>query len=127
MGITPLPSNAELEILAVLWNRGPSTVREVYGALGKERVHTTTLKQMQVMNEKGLLVRSERFRSHVYETGLPREATQQQIVGDLLRRAFTGSVADLVRVALEAQPALKRDAREIRRMLKELEKRWRSR
>ena len=86
----PLPTGAELEILAALWRLGPSTVREVYEALGKESVYTTALKQMQVMTEKGLLVRSERYRSHVYEAGVPKEDTQQQIAGDLLRRAFGG-------------------------------------
>ena len=123
----PLPTGAELEILAVLWQRGPSTVREVYEALGKESVYTTTLKQMQVMAEKGLLLRSERFRSHVYEAGLPREDTQQQLAGDLLRRAFGGSAANLVLGALNAQPASERDMAEIRRVLKEFEKRERSR
>jgi predicted transcriptional regulator len=123
----PLPTGAELEILAALWQRGPSTVREVHEALGKESVYTTTLKQMQVMTEKGLLVRSERFRSHVYEAGVPREDTQQQLAGDLLRRAFAGSAANLVLGALKAQPASEQDMAEIRRVLKEFEKRERSR
>lgn len=122
----PLPTDAELEILAVLWQRGPSTVREVYDALGKESVYTTALKQMQVMTEKGLLVRSERYRSHVYEAGAPKEDTQQQIAGDLLRRAFGGSAANLVLGALKAQPASEEDLAEIRRLLKEFEKRERS-
>src|SRR3984957_3198813 len=87
----PLPTDAELDILAALWRLGPSTVREVHQALGKESGYTTTLKQKQVMTEKGLLVRSERFRSHVYETSAPKERTQKQIAGDLLRRAFDGS------------------------------------
>ena len=122
----PLPTDAELEILAVLWQRGPSTVREVYDALGKESVYTTALKQMQVMTEKGLLLRSERYRSHVYEAGAPKEDTQQQIAGDLLRRAFGGSAANLVLGALKAQPASEEDLAEIRRLLKEFEKRERS-
>jgi predicted transcriptional regulator len=122
----PLPTDAELEILAVLWQRGPSTVREVYDALGKESVYTTALKQMQVMTEKGLLLRSERYRSHVYEAGAPKEDTQQQIAGDLLRRAFGGSAANLVLGALKAQPASEQDLAEIRRLLKEFEKRERS-
>jgi predicted transcriptional regulator len=123
----PLPTGAELEILAALWRLGPSTVREVYEALGKESVYTTALKQMQVMTEKGLLVRSERYRSHVYEAGVPKEDTQQQIAGDLLRRAFGGSAATLMLGALKAQPASEEDLAEIRRLLKEFEKRERSR
>jgi predicted transcriptional regulator len=123
----PLPTGAELEILAALWRLGPSTVREVYEALGKESVYTTALKQMQVMTEKGLLIRSERYRSHVYEAGVPKEDTQQQIAGDLLRRAFGGSAATLMLGALKAQPASEEDLAEIRRLLKEFEKRERSR
>src|SRR6187402_2897843 len=91
-----LPTGAELDILAALWRLGPSTVRDVHDALGKASTYTTTLKQMQLMTEKGLLVRSERFRSHVYEAGVPKEQTQQQIAGDLMARAFDGSARSLV-------------------------------
>jgi len=113
----PLPSGAELDILAVLWKLGPATVREVHEALGKDSGYTTTLKQMQLMTEKGLVVRSERFRSHVYEAGVPKEQTQKQIAGDLLKRAFDGSAKGLVLGALAAQPASREDLDEIRRML----------
>ncbi len=123
----PLPTDAELDILAALWRLGPSTVREVFEALGKNSGYTTTLKQMQVMTEKGLLVRSERYRSHVYEASIPKERTQQELAGDLLRRAFAGSAANLVLGALRAQPASEADLAEIRRLLKEFEKRERSR
>jgi BlaI family penicillinase repressor len=123
----PLPTDAELDILAALWRLGPSTVREVFEALGKNSGYTTTLKQMQVMTEKGLLVRSERYRSHVYEASIPKERTQQELAGDLLRRAFGGSAANLVLGALRAQPASEADLSEIRRLLKEFEKRERSR
>src|ERR1700719_2652091 len=102
---TPLPSDAELDILAALWRLGPSTVREIHEALAKDSGYTTTLKQMQLMTEKGLLVRSERFRSHVYEAGVPKEQTQQQIAADLLKRAFNGSAKSLVMGALAAKPA----------------------
>src|ERR1700721_1482140 len=102
---TPLPTDAELDILAALWRLGPATVREVHEALRKDSGYTTTLKQMQLMTEKGLLVRSERFRSHVYEAGVPKEQTQKQIAADLLKRAFDGSAANLVMGALSAQPA----------------------
>src|SRR5688572_351022 len=100
-----LPTGAELAILAVRWRLGPGTGREVHEALGKTSTYTTTLKQMQLMTQKGLLVRSERFRSHVYEAGVPKEQTQRQIAGDLLTRAFDGSARSLVMGALAAQPA----------------------
>src|SRR5580693_8536958 len=101
----PLPTASELDILAVLWRLGPATVREVHEELGKDNGYTTTLKQMQLMTEKGLVTRSERFRSHVYEAGAPKEQTQRQIAGDLLKRAFEGSAKTLVMGALAAQPA----------------------
>jgi predicted transcriptional regulator len=117
----PLPTDAELDILAALWRLGPSTVRDIHQALGKDSGYTTTLKQMQLMTEKGLLVRSERFRSHVYEPGAPKEQTQKQIAGDLLKRAFDGSAKSLVLGALAAQPASSEELEEIRRMLKQFE------
>jgi predicted transcriptional regulator len=123
----PLPTDAELDILAALWRLGPSTVREVFEALGKNSGYTTTLKQMQVMTEKGLLIRNERYRSHVYEAGIPQEQTQRELAGDLLRRAFAGSAANLVLGALNAQPASEEDLAEIRRVLKDFAKRERSR
>jgi predicted transcriptional regulator len=118
----PLPTDAELDILAALWRLGPSTVREVHLALDKRSGYTTTLKQMQVMTEKGLLLRNERFRSHVYEACAPKENTRQQIAGDVLRRAFEGSAKDLLVGALQAQPASDAELAEIRRTLKEFEK-----
>jgi BlaI family transcriptional regulator, penicillinase repressor len=119
----PLPTGAELDILAVLWRLGPSTVREVHAALQKESGYTTTLKQMQLMTDKGLLVRNERFRSHVYEARTAKEQTQRQIASDLLRRAFDGSAKSLVLGALSAQPASRADLEDIRRMLDDFEKR----
>lgn len=118
----PLPTDAELDILAALWRLGPSTVREVHKTLGKQSGYTTTLKQMQVMTEKGLLVRSERFRSHVYQPSEPKERTQKQIAGDLLKRAFDGSAKSLLLGALSAQPASAADLAEIRRMLTQTSK-----
>ena len=118
----PLPTDAELDILAALWQLGPSTVREVHEHLGKDSGYTTTLKQMQIMTEKGLLIRSERFRSHVYEAGVPKEQTQRQIAADLLQRAFAGSAASLLMGALQAQSTTREELDEIRRMLDEFEK-----
>src|SRR5689334_11976689 len=119
----PLPTDAEIAILAVLWRRGASTVREVHEALGKHSGYTTTLKLMQLMFEKGLVVRNERYRSHLYEARAPKEQTQRQIAGDLMKRAFDGSAKSLVLGALAAQPASSKDLNEIRRLLDELEAR----
>ncbi len=113
----PLPTAAELDILAVLWRLGPATVREVHDELAKDSGYTTTLKQMQLMLGKGLLLRTERFGAHVYEAGIPKEQTQKQIVGDLLTRAFEGSARGLVLGALAAQPASSEDLDEIKRMI----------
>jgi len=118
----PLPTGAEIDILAVLWRLGPATVREVHEELGKDSGYTTTLKQMQMMTEKGLLTRSERFRSHVYEPAVPREQTQKQIAGDLLKRAFDGSAKSLVMGALSSKPASSEELTDIRRMLEKFAK-----
>jgi predicted transcriptional regulator len=119
----PLPTDAEIAILAVLWRQGASTVREVHEALGKDSGYTSTLKLMQLMFEKGLVTRNERFRSHVYEARAPKEQTQRQIAGDLLKRAFEGSAKSLVLGALAARPASGKDLAEIRNLLDELEQR----
>jgi BlaI family transcriptional regulator, penicillinase repressor len=118
----PMPTGAELDILAVLWRLGPSTVRDVHEALGKGLGYTTTLKQMQLMTDKGLLVRSERFRSHVYEADVPKEQTQRQIAADLLARAFDGSAKNLMMGALSARPASPEELAEIRSALDAFEK-----
>ncbi|MBZ5619620.1 MAG: BlaI/MecI/CopY family transcriptional regulator [Acidobacteriia bacterium] len=112
-----LPTAAELDILAVLWRLGMATVREVHDELAKDNGYTTTLKQMQLMTEKGLLIRGERFGSHVYEASVPKEQTQRQIAGDVLKRAFGGSAKSLVMGALAAQPASREELDEIRGML----------
>lgn len=119
----PRPTDAELEILNVLWQRGPSTVREVHDALHRTRPtgYTTMLKLMQIMAEKQLVRRDERQRAHVYEAQLAEEQTQTQLVGDLLERAFKGSATKLVMRALAARPASAGELSEIRRMLDEFE------
>jgi BlaI family penicillinase repressor len=117
----PLPTAAEIAILAVLWRQGASTVREVHEALGKNSGYTTTLKLMQLMFGKGLVVRNERYRSHLYEARAPKEQTQRQIAGDLMKRAFDGSAKSLVLGALAAQPASSKDLDDIRSLLDELE------
>ena len=122
-----IPSDAEFGILTVLWRSGPSTVREVHEALAKDTGYTSTLKQMQVMHEKGLLRRSERYRSHVYEAAITREEAQARFAGDLMHRVFEGSARNLVLGALTAQRASAADLDEIRRMFDKFEKRRKSR
>jgi predicted transcriptional regulator len=117
----PMPTAAEADILAVLWRLGPATVREVHDALEKDCGYNTTLTQMRLMAEKGLLVRSERFRSHVYEPAAPKSQMQTQIAGDLLKRIFGGSPTGLIMSALGAQPTTSGERAEIRRMLDELD------
>lgn len=119
----PLPTEAELAILQIVWNRGPSTVREVHTALrNKGTGYTTTLKQMQVMTDKGLLQRNERYRSHVYEATIRREQTQLQLTRSLLVRAFDGSAKNLVLGALSLQPISPSELTEIREMLDRVER-----
>jgi len=119
----PRPTPSELEILAVLWDEGPSTVREVQAALDARRPtgYTTVLKLLQIMTEKGLVRRDERERAHVYAPKLPREKTEQQIVGDLLDRAFGGSSSRLVMRALSSRRASPEELDRIRQLLDEIE------
>jgi BlaI family transcriptional regulator, penicillinase repressor len=119
----PMPTEAELSILQVLWRRGASTVREVHDALEERGIgYTTVLKQMQVMTEKGLLTRNERYRSHVYEARAARERTQRRLARELLERAFEGSAKNLVLGALSSKPVSAEELREIRRMLSAFER-----
>jgi BlaI family transcriptional regulator, penicillinase repressor len=119
----PLPTEAELAILNILWSTGSATVREVHDALsGKQIGYTTVLKQMQLMAEKGLLERSERFRSHVYGVRLPKEKTQQLLAGNLVRQAFDGSAKNLVLGALSSQKVSTSELAEIRQLLDDFEK-----
>jgi predicted transcriptional regulator len=118
----PLPTEAELEILQVLWAAGPQTVREVHEALHDKQVgYTTVLKQMQVMADKGLLKRNERYRSHVYDAQHPRHRTQRRLITNLIERAFAGSAKNLVLGALSTRPVSKAELAEIRRMLEKFE------
>ena len=116
------PTDTELAILRVLWELGPSTVRQVYERLGREGSvgYTTVLKMLQIMTAKGLVDRDESSRAHVYETRESREGTQGRLVSDLLERAFDGSASKLVLRALSSQPASRAEIAEIRRMLDEI-------
>jgi predicted transcriptional regulator len=120
----PRPTDAELEILTVLWSIGPATVREVYEAIGRRRTaqYSTILKFMQIMTEKGLVRRNETQRAHVYEPARPREWTQRQLARDLLQRAFGGSAKELLIGALSAQKATPAELAEMRRLLDEHQK-----
>jgi BlaI family transcriptional regulator, penicillinase repressor len=118
-GGTPTPSNSELEILHVLWRKGPQTVRQIHPALRRKREigYTTVLKTLQVMAEKGLVTRDERERSHVYRAAVPEKSVKRRLVSDLLDRVFDGSAANLVLQALSAKRASPEDIRRIRKML----------
>ena len=115
------PTEAELAILRVLWTRGPSTVREVAEQMGREGAYTTVLKLLQIMTEKGLVVRDESQRAHIYEARLSEQRTQRQLLGDLLDRAFGGSPAKLVMQALSGRKTSAEELSAIRELLDRLE------
>jgi predicted transcriptional regulator len=117
--IQPRPTDAELAILRVLWERGASTVREVHEVLAdtRETGYTTTLKLMQIMADKGLVTRNETARTHIYSAIAGQEQTQNQLVKDLVDRAFGGSAAALVLRALSADDATDAELKEIRKMI----------
>ncbi len=121
----PRPTDTELAILRVLWERGASTVRQVQEALNQEREmgYTTVLKLMQIMYEKGLVERDDTERTHVFHATLAQEETQQQLVGDLLDRAFGGSAKHLVLQALANKKASAKELDDIKRLLDKLESR----
>ncbi|HEV8583256.1 MAG TPA: BlaI/MecI/CopY family transcriptional regulator [Thermoanaerobaculia bacterium] len=123
MSPPPRPTDAELAILRVLWRRGPSTVKDVHDELQRRApaAYTTTLKQLQIMTEKGLVTRDESLRAHLYSARLAEEQTQSQLVGDLLDRAFEGSASRLVQRALSSRPASAEELAEIRELLDQLE------
>jgi BlaI family transcriptional regulator, penicillinase repressor len=119
MSKTPRPTDAELAILRVLWQLGPSTVRQVHDVLMRDRptAYTTALKLMQIMTEKGLVRRDESDRTHIYQSRLTEEQTQRQLIRDLMDRAFGGSSSKLVMQALASKRASTDELTEIRRML----------
>ena len=116
------PTAAELQILRVLWASGPSTVRQVHEARGEKGTgYTTTLKLLQIMADKGLVLRDASQRAHVYEARIPREKTQAQLVRDLVDSVFGGSASRLVLHALAAKPSSPAERAEIRRLLDAME------
>ena len=121
------PTSSELEILRVLWARGPSTVREVHEALSekKDLGYTTVLKLLQIMTAKGTVRRDEGQRAHVYEACQPATETKRQLVGDVLQRVFEGSASELMIHALEGRRTSRKELEELRRLLDEYERRTR--
>jgi BlaI family penicillinase repressor len=118
------PTVAELQILQVLWDRGPCTVREVHDALKEEKAlgYTTVLKLMQIMTTKGLVRRNEDQRAHVYEAQQPAEKTKRQLAADMLERVFDGSARELMLHALAAQRSTRQEIEELRNLLDEHER-----
>jgi|SRR5687768_10327895 len=126
---TSQPTPAELEILDILWDLKKATVREVFEEINKRRptTYTTVLKFMQIMQEKGFVVRDEREKAHVYRPRQSQRATRNKLVGSLMEKAFRGSALNLVQHVLEAKPATREELDAIRKLIDEAEKRGASR
>lgn len=125
---THKPTKSELEILSVLWERDAATVREVYEIINAQKptAYTTILKLMQIMTEKGLVEPDKSSRAHVYRATEAQDETQKNLVADLIERAFRGSALKLVQHVLETKPASHEELKEIRRMIREAEKKGES-
>jgi predicted transcriptional regulator len=123
----PKPTASELEILHILWERGPSTVREVHEALSAHKPvgYTSVLKLMQIMTAKGTVRRDEQQRAHVYEAVQPAEKTKRQFAADVLQRVFDGSASELMMHALAGRKTSKEEVEELRRLLDEYERKIR--
>ena len=119
----PKPTDSELEILQVLWENGPSSVRFVNDQLGERRDvgYTTTLKLLQIMHEKGLVVRNTDARSHIYEAAIERDATQRNLLGSFVNNVFSGSAMDLVMQALGNHKASKDELDQIKALIEKME------
>lgn len=119
------PTPAELEILDVLWDLKKATVREVFDKISKQKAttYTTVLKFMQIMQEKGLVVRDVKEKAHVYRPGQSQRQTRTKLVGTLLEKAFRGSALSLVQHVLETKPASREDLAAIRQMITDAEAR----
>jgi len=115
----PRPTEAELELLRILWQKEPATVREIYEAMNVTRAvgYTTVLKQLQIMTTKGLVVRDEANRAHLYRSVLSQDATQNEMLKDLSVRLFSGSAAQLALHALSMEPASSDDLDAIRALI----------
>ncbi len=120
----PQPTDGELDVLRFLWDNGPSTVKQVHEAVNKKRPvgYTTTLKVMQVMHERGLLVRDDSKYRHIYTPALPEEKTQKQLLTDFLDKAFSGSAEKLVMQLISAKKLSAKERSKIRKMFNETER-----
>ena len=116
------PTESELEILQVLWQRGTATVRDVHEELSatKDSGYTTTLKLMQIMFEKGLVIRDDSSKTHVYEANVSKEKTQQHMLGKMMNTLFEGSASQLVMQALGSKKPSKKEIDEIQQLLDKL-------
>jgi BlaI family transcriptional regulator, penicillinase repressor len=123
----PKPTASELEILRVLWMRGPSTVRQVHDALNESKPmgYTTVLKLLQIMTAKGTVLRNEDQRAHVYQACLPAEETKRQLAGDVLQRVFEGSASQLMMHVLSGRRTSREELEELRHLLEEYSRRQR--
>ncbi|MFP4091334.1 MAG: BlaI/MecI/CopY family transcriptional regulator [Cyclobacteriaceae bacterium] len=119
----PKPTEAELEILQILWTNGPSTVRAVHDKLAekKDTGYTTTLKNMQNMAQKGMLSRNEESRSHIYRPELPQQETQKMLLDRFLENTFGGSATNLVMQALGQRKTSPEELQKIKELIKKLE------
>lgn len=117
--IIPRPTEAELELLHILWQKEPATVRDIYEALNEEKSsgYTTVLKLLQIMTTKGLVVRDEAARAHVYRATFSQDTMQSRLLSDLSNRLFAGSAAQLALHALSMGPASDDELAEIRALL----------
>jgi len=124
MNKTIRPTDSELEILNILWEKGPSTVREVHEILekSKDAGYTTTLKLMQIMHEKGLLNRDTTNKTHVYTATISQENTQEQLVKRMIDNVFNGSATQLVMQALGNHKANAKELEQIKEYLEQIEK-----
>lgn len=118
------PTESELEILGILWNKEKATVREVHEilALHKDVGYTTTLKLMQIMYEKGLVSRDDKSKVHIYKPAINKQATQQQFLGKIINTLFSGSSTQLVMQALGDHQPNKEEIEQIEQLLKSLKK-----
>jgi len=116
----PKPTESELELLGILWDRGQATVRDLYDAVNAQRpvVYTGVLKLLQIMTDKGLVKRDESERAHVYSAAIAREDTERQFMQELSNRFFAGSAAQMALRALEMEPASEEELDEIRKLLR---------
>ncbi|HEV7644881.1 MAG TPA: BlaI/MecI/CopY family transcriptional regulator [Pyrinomonadaceae bacterium] len=118
------PTAAELEILSVLWEQGPITVKDVHEVINRQKptLYTTVLKHLQIMQEKGLVARDEHSKAHIYRAVAAKKETQKNLVSDMLERVFRGSAAQLVQHVLESKAASPEELKEIRKMIRQAEK-----